>query len=95
MKISSEQLGEVLQAYGQQQRQNETGTEKKDKSDKLSLSTEMKEIQLAKENLANKEPVRQEKVDSLKQAIQSGNYNVSGEEVAEKMLERVIVDQLV
>ena len=95
MKISNEQLGKVLQSYNQQQRDNKAEFEKKDKSDKLSLSTEMKEIQLAKENLATEEPVRQEKVDSLKHAIQSGNYNVSGEEVASKILERVTVDQLV
>jgi negative regulator of flagellin synthesis FlgM len=96
MKISSEQLNQVLKTYN---RKKETGSmsqvEKKSKGDKLSLSTRAQEVQKAKKALESQSMLREEKVKTLKQAVKTGNYNVSGEEVAEKMLSRTIVDNLV
>lgn len=96
MKISSEQLNQVLKIYNRKSRSNsDSKVEKKSKSDKLALSTKAQEVQKASKALENQSAVRQEKVEALKSKIKTGNYNVSGEEVAEKMLSRTIVDNLV
>ncbi|MBM7623028.1 flagellar biosynthesis anti-sigma factor FlgM [Sporohalobacter salinus] len=95
MKISSEQLGQVLKVYNQKKSSKSTSEAKKTKGDKLSISTGAKELQEAKKALKNQPQIRKEKVERLKKQIKTGNYNVSGEEVAEKMLSRTIVDNLV
>lgn len=97
MKISSEQLSQVLKTYNQKKasESNSEAKKSKDKGDKLSISTGAKELQKAKKALDDQPQVRREKVESLKKQIKTGNYNVSGEEVAEKMLSRTIVDNLV
>lgn len=96
MKISNEQLSQILKTYNRKDSSNsKSQVEKKGKNDKLSLSLEVKEIQKAKKALEKQPAVRKEKVEDLKQRIKSGTYNVSGEEVAEKMLSRTIVDNLV
>ncbi|SJZ44325.1 flagellar biosynthesis anti-sigma factor FlgM [Selenihalanaerobacter shriftii] len=96
MKISNEQLSRVLKVYNKDKKTNSASEiNRKNKGDKLSLSNKAKEMQVAKQALEKEPVVRQEKVDSLKQAIKTGNYDVSGEEVAEKMLARTIIDNLV
>ncbi|MGM0471735.1 MAG: flagellar biosynthesis anti-sigma factor FlgM [Bacillota bacterium] len=96
MKISTEQLSQVLKVYNQDKKSDSTIKGKdKSKSDKLSLSSGAQELQLAKQSLEQGDSVRQEKVAKLKQQIKSGNYNVSGEQVASKMLSQAVVDNLV
>jgi len=96
MKISNEQLHRVLKTYNRNQKTKENlESKRKGKGDRLSLSDEVKEVQVAKKALKSQSSTRKEKVAALKKAIKTGNYNVSGEEVAEKMLNRTIVDNLV
>ncbi len=46
--------------------------------------------------LARQAPdVRREKVEEVKGQIEAGTYKVSGEEIAEKLLSRLLVDELI
>ncbi|MBQ8147401.1 MAG: flagellar biosynthesis anti-sigma factor FlgM [Lachnospiraceae bacterium] len=54
--------------------------------DQVSFSSIGKDMQIAKAALAKTPDVRQDKVDALKTAIQNGEYNVSNESFAEKLM---------
>lgn len=56
------------------------------KKDKLSISDTAKYFQLAFKAAKNSPDIRIEKVEKIKEQIESGTYNVSAEEVAKKML---------
>jgi len=55
-------------------------------ADRVSLSARAQEVQLARDALAKLAPVRQEKVDALRQAVQDGVYEVDAEQLADDML---------
>lgn len=99
MKISFQQIQQAMQVYGNQGSKNDKGkvgkTEKSSKLDELNLSNQVQGVQLATKALAWLPEIREEKVANLKQAIKSGNYNVNGEDIAEKMLGRALIDKLV
>ena len=54
--------------------------------DAVSISSFGKDYQIAKKALADIPDVRQDKIDSLKQRISEGTYNVSSEDLADKLL---------
>lgn len=54
--------------------------------DQVSFSSAGKDMQTAKAVLANTADIRADKVAELKAKIASGNYNVSGESFADKIL---------
>lgn len=56
--------------------------------DKLNISSAGKDMQVARDALAKTPDVRADKVNELKNAIANGTYNVSGEDFADKLLER-------
>lgn len=55
-------------------------------SDKVSLSKESKDIQLAKDAVAAEPDIRAEKVDPIKQKVAEGTYEVNAEKVAEGLI---------
>ena len=55
-------------------------------SDRVALSQQAKDIQLARDALANTPEVRYEKVQEFKARIASGGYEVDSKEVARKLL---------
>jgi negative regulator of flagellin synthesis FlgM len=55
-------------------------------SDTLVLSDEARVLRVTTQALKKVPEIRAEKVEALKNAIQTGNYRVSGTEVAEAML---------
>jgi len=64
-------------------------TEKKSditQSDKVSLSKEARDIQLAEEAVAAEPDIRTEKVNPIKQKIVEGTYEVNAEKVAESLI---------
>ena len=69
-------------------REGQTVEKKSDltQSDKVSLSKESKDIQLAKEAVATEPDIRSEKVDPIKQKIAEGTYEVNAEKVAEGLI---------
>lgn len=60
--------------------------------DRIDVSEKAKVLQKAKNAVDASPDVREEKVSSLKKAIDEGSYNVSSEEVAESLIKKSIVD---
>lgn len=58
------------------------------RSDQLQISTVGKDIQTAKQAVANSPDVRTDVTAPIKASIKSGTYNVSGESFADKLLEQ-------
>lgn len=85
-----------IEAYSQiQQLYNRTNTKKVAESkktgsfkDQFELSTTGKDMQTTKSALANTPDVRMDLVNSIKQQIDSGTYEVDMDDFAAKILER-------
>lgn len=56
--------------------------------DQLQISSKGKDIQTAKNAVANATDVRENLVETLKKAVNAGTYEVSGDKFAQKMFER-------
>ncbi len=97
MIISKTQLQNVLKIYNQ-------GSSKIDKTqvskavaknDQLAISQESKFTQRLMQAIKQADDIRVDKVAALEEQISSGTYTVCDDEVAEKMIERAIVDRFV
>lgn len=64
------------------------------KADSLELSNRAKEMQLAKEITLKSPDVRADKISELKKQIKEGKYQVSAADIADKMIDRSLVDVL-
>jgi flagellar biosynthesis anti-sigma factor FlgM len=62
--------------------------------DKVELSTRKDEVNRIKEKVKTEPAVNQEKVDRVREAIQSETYNVRGELVARGLLKSQILDEI-
>ena len=60
--------------------------------EKVDLSTMAIEIQQAKVEVSKLPEVREEKVQEIKAQVEEGTYNVSGEQIANKMVGESIID---
>jgi negative regulator of flagellin synthesis FlgM len=60
--------------------------------EKVDLSTQARDIQLAKNALSKLPDVRDEKVQEIKSQVEKGVYSVSTEKIAGKMVGESIVD---
>lgn len=60
----------------------------KPKVDEVTLSPEGRELQALQRRLAETPDVRREKVEALRAAIEKGEYHVSAEKIAERMIEQ-------
>jgi negative regulator of flagellin synthesis FlgM len=60
--------------------------------EKVDLSTQAKDIQLAKNALSKLPDTRDEKVQEIKSQVEKGKYSVSGEKIAGKMVGESIID---
>lgn len=63
-------------------------------ADKVELSGSRDEINRIKEKVKVAPIIRQEKVDSIREAIQTETYNVKGELVAKSILKNHLLDQI-
>jgi negative regulator of flagellin synthesis FlgM len=59
-------------------------------TDRVSLSQASKEMQLAKNAVADAPEIREEKVMQLKQAIADGRYEINPEKIADKLVGTLI-----
>ncbi len=57
--------------------------------DKIEISSQAREIQVAMKALKEVPDVREEKVNEIRAQIKNGTYKPSSEDVAEKLLERI------
>jgi len=60
-----------------------------DSKDKISLSGRAKEINELKRMISDLPDIRQDRIDALKKAIETGNYNIDATKITEKMLEEL------
>lgn len=58
------------------------------KKDEVEISSVGKDFQVAKQALNKISDVRADKVNDIKSRMEAGTYNISGKEVADKLLER-------
>src|SRR5689334_22182340 len=56
-------------------------------SDKVELSSQARDIQRAREVAQGAPEVREDKVEAARRAVQSGNLNLKGQDLAEKLLQ--------
>ncbi len=62
-------------------------------ADQLKISEEAMDFQYALQKLKDVEEVRTEKVATIKAQVQAGTYEISGDKIAEKMLDSVYFDK--
>ena len=60
-----------------------------DSKDKISLSGKASEINELKRLISDLPDIRQDRIDALKKAIETGNYNIDAQKIAEKILEEL------
>jgi len=97
MKIDGTNPIESRELYGKVQDSNKPkggeksvdDTDSKTSKDKFSMSGRAREINELKEAISNIPDVREEKVEQVKKAIDTGNYNFDSMKVAEKILEEI------
>jgi negative regulator of flagellin synthesis FlgM len=82
-----------IEGLGEQKASNDAKIEEKNQSQQdtiVNLSTTSKDVQTAKEVIASEPEVREDKVAELKAKIESGNYTIDNEAVADKMVDSFI-----
>lgn len=98
MIISKAQVQNLLQVYGKNKKINRVdstpGTQSI-KKDALAISDESRIKQKAMQAIKQSDDIRLDKVRDLQERISAGTYTVNEDEVAEKMIERAIVDRLI
>lgn len=99
MIISKSQVQNILKTYSKQLGGNKVNkvdeAKKVAKKDNLAISSESKIKQKVMQSIKNTDDIRLDKVNDLKEQVSAGTYTISDDEVAEKMIERAIVDRLV
>lgn len=82
-------MNNVLQVYNKNNGVNKAKDNNKTKEDQINISDKAKEVQFGLSKLKDVEEIRTEKVETIKEQIKTGTYNIDGEKIAEKMLENV------
>lgn len=85
-------LMQIQQLYNNQATQNtkKTGTAGKSFKDQVQISALGKDIQVAKQAIAEVSDVREELVTPLKESMEKGTYNVSDEDFVDKLLSKIV-----
>ena len=98
MIISNQQVNSIIKAYNvaaSQKNRTVQSTESVRRGDSLLLSPEARELHLIRSNIAQTPEVRSDLVAKLKDSITQGEYRVTSEQVAHRMLVRSLVDRIV
>jgi len=90
-------VNELISRYKTNEEKIGSEPEKKTSSnvvpeEKVSLSAAARDIMQAEKAIEKLPDVRAEKINELKARIESGNYYVSGEKIAEKMMGESFLD---
>lgn len=99
MKISDGKNNQNIINYTKQVSNNQKVTPLKEKSnkngqlsgEKVELSEKASYLNKIREIVQNTPDIREEKVSLLREKIAAGSYNVSGQEIAEKMLNEFLL----
>jgi len=99
--ISSQQIQMVLRLYGgqklqaaEEQKTGETDKTNKQQGDRADFSAEALDHKKLREAVLKAPEVREELVQKIKTALEKGEYKVSAEDVADKILGRLLMDRL-
>lgn len=84
MRVDS--INKVGQIYQKSNVKNNIKSVKNVSSDSIEISSIGKDMQIAKKAVNEAQDVRWDKVNDIKNRMKSGTYNVSCEEVADKMV---------
>ncbi|MBA1334013.1 MAG: hypothetical protein HPY66_1497 [Firmicutes bacterium] len=100
MKINWSNMEKILGVYRKQgvegkKTERAAGAEGVRKADRIELSAEAKDLQLALRALSQVPEIREGKVADIKNRIRAGEYNVSAEEVADKIIDGLFIDKKV
>ena len=96
MKISPQQVQLISRLYQEQRQQGpkRTGPKGQGGRDKVTIYQVSQDIQAAMAKLETLPEIREEKIAELRAAIEQGTYEVSARDVAEKILDRLLVDEM-
>ncbi|KJS19046.1 MAG: hypothetical protein VR72_20080 [Clostridiaceae bacterium BRH_c20a] len=84
----------VLNAYNQKKVQASSKVQNVEvKRDEMRVSSEAQIMSKILQTAKNAPEIREEKVNEIRNAIKQGTYNVSTEDVAEKMLNGILFDK--
>lgn len=97
MKINSN-FEKILGIYKKQGVQSKkasktSGIKGVSKGDKIELSHEARDLQVALQTVKQVPDIREDKVGEIKAKISTGAYNVSAKEVADKIAEGVFINE--
>ena len=93
MKINQTQMSELMKNYRQQEvnkskkAQNQENSSTARQQDSSQISEQAKVLAQSVQKLKNIPDVREEKVEQVKRDIDAGTYQVSGRDIADKMIE--------
>ncbi|MFW5648202.1 MAG: flagellar biosynthesis anti-sigma factor FlgM [Candidatus Alkaliphilus sp. MAG34] len=95
MKIfNNSNINKIIQVYGRAKTKKVDSVENVEvPKDELQLSSKAKEYQIAMKAFKNLPEIREDLVKELKDKIEQGTYNVTGEEIADKIIESAIIDK--
>lgn len=97
MIISGKQIQNILKTYSENKSVKNAKFEKvgsAQQKDQVVLSSQAQEFAQTLQKIKNMPEVREDKVQEISERIHSGNYNISAQDVAEKMVGRCIADKL-
>jgi len=101
MIISNSQIRNLLTNYlkqGEKASESQSGVEQKDLKEqvvKADIIQNPKVYSAAKDVIKELPDIRQDRTDKIEKQVKTGTYEVTDEEVAEKMIGRSLVDKMV
>lgn len=97
MIISNQQVKSVIKAYGVTGNKKGLGVENAQptrRGDSLELSPRARELSKIQQAISTAPEVRSDVIERIKKSLDSGEYKVSSEAVAHRMLVRSLVDHI-
>ena len=91
MKINK--TDKIMQIYNNMSANKVNSNKNRFEKDEIKLSERAKDYQFAINKLREIPDMRMDKVNKLKDLVQSGNYNVEGKKIVEKMYENINFDE--
>ena len=79
---------QISQMYGVNGKMKTAQTSRVSKTDKVEISSFGRDLQIAKQAVANSPDVRTDKVAQLKSQIENGTYNVDADSFADMLLQK-------
>lgn len=87
MQLSDREIQNTLDLLKKQQKAAEIGPPRRSKN-------EVEELSQVVQRIGDSPEVRQDRVEKLKKALESSSYNVTGDDVAKKLIGRIFSDKI-